>query len=81
MIRLRDLPALIIMVALLVMVIWFGGLLGITEPTLTQFARSIPDWLGVTIVFILGLIVAVASFYLWRVLLAKLTGKRPDFEP
>jgi len=69
------------MVALLALVIWLGGLLGITGPMLTQFARSNPNWLGVTIVFIFGLIVAVASLYLWRVLLAKLTGKRPDFEP
>lgn len=72
MVRLIDLPVLLIVVGLFLLLIWLGGVFGITGPMLTQFFNSIPNWLELAvIILVLGSVVA-ASIYIWQKILAKM---------
>ena len=72
MIRLIDLPAVVIAVFLLILLVWLGGLLGITGPDLTAFANSIPRWLGVAIILVVCAALVAVAVYIWRTILTKL---------
>jgi len=72
MIRLIDLPAVVITVLLLVLLVWVGGLLGITGPELTAFANSVPRWLLEAIILIICAVVVAIAIYIWRAVLTKL---------
>ena len=72
MIRLIDLPAVVIAVLLLILLVWLGGLLGITGPALTAFANSVPRWLGVAIILVICAVLVAVALYIWRTILTKL---------
>jgi hypothetical protein len=72
MVRLIDLPAVLIAIGFLILLIWLGRSVGITGATLTQFARSIPSWLGVSLIVLVGTSIICLSIYIWRKLLNKM---------
>ena len=72
MIRLIDLPAVVIAVLLLMLLVWLGGLLGITGPALTAFANSVPRWLGMAIILVICAVLVAAALCVWRAILTKL---------
>jgi hypothetical protein len=72
MIRLIDLPAVVIAVVLGILLVWLGGTLGITGPMLTRFARSVPSWFGLALFLLICAFLVTASIWIWRKVLAKL---------